>query len=80
MDLLENLELPDFCPVLGLRLSYEFNTGYSDCSPSLDQIIPGAGYYPENVEVMSLRANRIKCDATLEEVEKLYLHMKKRML
>lgn len=40
----------------------------NDASPSLDKIIPSLGYVPGNVLVISWRANRIKCDATANEL------------
>ena len=40
-------------------------------SPSLDRIDPNRGYTKDNIIVMSYRANRIKNDATKEEIKKL---------
>lgn len=64
---------PDFCPVLGLKLA--INTqgagarrGASDCSPSLDRIVPELGYIPGNVRIVSMRANRIRSNATSKEL------------
>ena len=39
-----------------------------DNSPSLDRIDSSKGYTPDNVWVISRRANIIKHDATLEEL------------
>jgi hypothetical protein len=39
-----------------------------DNQPSLDRVIPALGYVPGNVRVISFRANRLKQDATAEEV------------
>jgi len=44
-----------------------------DNSPSLDKLIPELGYVKGNITVMSVRANRIKNDATRQEIE-LLLH------
>jgi hypothetical protein len=41
---------------------------FDSCSPSLDRIVPELGYVKGNVRVISDRANRIKRDATLEEL------------
>lgn len=43
--------------------------GPRDGSPTLDRIVPDKGYVRENVWVISGRANRIKNDATIEELE-----------
>lgn len=77
---LEDLEIPDVCPVLGIRLKDwgENNIGgYKDDSPSIDKFIPELGYVKGNVAIISFKANLMKRDATLEEVEKLYLWMKR---
>jgi len=59
-------DVPIFCPVLGLEL--KAGTGRnSPNSPSLDRTIPHLGYVKGNVAWMSLRANRLKSDGTMEE-------------
>lgn len=66
----EDIEWPVVCPVLGIRLHYGGLRGCGardDCA-SLDQIRAGLGYVPGNVAVISLKANRIKNDATPEEL------------
>lgn len=63
----ESLEWPEFCPVLGIKLNYEWASGKRDDNPSLDQLIPGRGYALENVRVISWRANRIKSNGTAVE-------------
>lgn len=65
-----DLVWPDVCPVLGIPINY-LAPGISENSPSIDQIVPGKGYVPGNVAVMSWRANRIKNDGTLEEHVKI---------
>lgn len=66
----EDIVIPDKCPVLGIPL--EFGThGFHENSASIDRLDPEKGYIKGNVTVISFRANRIKCDATLEELKKL---------
>lgn len=36
--------------------------------PTLDRVIPSLGYVRGNVQVISMRANRLKQDASLDEV------------
>jgi hypothetical protein len=71
----EDIQIPENCPVLGIKLEYSDN-GVSDNSPSIDRIIPELGYIKENIVVISHKANRIKNNATFEEIEKLYLWFK----
>lgn len=66
-----DIVIPDTCPVLGIKL-VQSTGAKTDNSPSLDRIIPDLGYVPGNVVVISLRANRIKNDATVEELGLLY--------
>lgn len=68
----DDIEVPDFCPLLGLYLERSTGSrGASDSSPSLDRIHPDLGYVPGNVWVISYRANRIKNDATLDEMRRI---------
>lgn len=60
----------DVCPVLGLQLEAS-DKCYWDNSPSLDRINSSKGYTPDNIWVISARANRIKSDATLKELKQL---------
>jgi hypothetical protein len=67
---------PKRCPLLGVKIDY-FSPKQSDRSPSFDQIRPGKGYIKGNVQIVSLRANRIKSDATPEELQKIAKYMAK---
>ena len=60
----------DTCPLLGLPLIYA--TGrIHDRSPTLDRKIGERGYTKNNIAVISHRANRLKSDSTLEELQTL---------
>ncbi len=62
-----DIVIPITCPVLGLKLK----TGagpYCDASAAVDRIIPERGYVPDNIVVISSRANRIKNDASIDEL------------
>lgn len=63
----EDIAIPELCPVLGVRLEKN-NIERDSNSPSLDRIIPALGYTKGNVMVISWRANRIKADATVDEL------------
>ena len=59
----------DTCPISGVDLLWERGHGKpKDNSPSLDRIDPNKGYTPDNVWLISYRMNRIKNDATKEEL------------
>ena len=67
-----DIVIPSHCPILGIPLVRLLGKkGGSDNSPSLDRIIPEGGYVPGNIIVISRRANRIKSDATPEELEQV---------
>lgn len=65
--------IPEFCPVLGIRIYFARGRGNGlaerDCRPSVDRIDNSKGYTPDNIVVVSYRANRLKSDATLSELE-----------
>lgn len=69
----EDLAIPETCPVLGIPL----DGSSKDHLPSVDRFDPTKGYTPENINVISNRANTLKRNATLSEIEKLYVWMKK---
>ena len=70
------LPLPTHCPVLGILLSNNHGIENRASSYSLDRIVPSLGYVRGNVIVMSYRANVIKHDATIEELESLLTFLK----
>ncbi len=72
----EDLIKVKHCPVFGVEIVYDYirdkngkHTKDLDNVASLDRKDPSKGYVPGNVWIMSHRANRIKSDATLEELE-----------
>lgn len=69
----EDIVVPDFCPILGIALQSKIGMGPSGIganasSPSLDRIDNSKGYVKGNVMVISMRANNLKSNATLEEI------------
>ncbi len=68
----EDLVIPEFCPVLGIPIL--LNCGDArriPNAPSIDKVIPSRGYVKGNVVVVSWRANKLKSDATIEELGNL---------
>ncbi len=80
---LSDVVVPATCPVLGIALGWKEFDGKRGFphpgSPTLDRLDSSKGYVPENVEVISWRANSLKKDGTLEELEKLVKWMKRRL-
>lgn len=64
------LPAPTVCPVFKTALRYGSGSR-SDASASIDRKDNRLGYVSGNVAIMSRRANRIKNDATLEELTAL---------
>lgn len=65
---LTDIKIPKMCPLLGI----EIIKGVGKCwgnSPSLDRKDPTKGYTPDNVWVISHRANTSKSYLTLEELK-----------
>lgn len=64
--------LPEVCPVLGIPLNYGGgHRGAADNSMSIDRIDSNLGYVKGNIVLVSQRANRIKNDATTDELRKI---------
>ena len=72
----EDVSIPNLCPVLRIPLIPSEGI-LSDNSPSLDRLIPYLGYTKGNVKVISMKANRIKTDATSSEIEAVLTYVKK---
>ena len=67
-----DIKLVHICPLLGIPLKIAKGVGNANAnSYSLDRIDNSKGYIPGNVWIISRRANLIKSDATLEELEKI---------
>ena len=69
----EDLVVPEFCPVLGIKLVFDVND--NDARPSADRFDNDKGYVKGNVRVISLRANRLKSDATIDELRRVLKYM-----
>lgn len=62
-----DIKIPETCPVLGIPM---------DC-PSLDRIRNEDGYTLDNICVISKRANTLKNNATVEELEAVIAYMRR---
>lgn len=80
LELLNNMELPEYCPILtNIKLNYDGtgNIGWTrgDDSPSIDRIDNAKGYTKDNIHIISWRANRLKNDGTAEEHLAIYKYI-----
>ena len=72
---IDDIVIPETCPLLGIQL-VSTNDKTDPRNPSLDQKDPGKGYTPDNIWVISSRANALKWDASLQELQTLVENLK----
>ena len=65
----EDLILPEYCPLLEIKIDYSAGNGKNMYNPSVDRIDSSKGYVKGNVEVMSSLANIMKNKATIEQLK-----------
>lgn len=61
----EDINIPIECPVFKKPLS----VGDPNWAPSIDRIDPTKGYTKDNIQIISNKANRMKSDASPEELK-----------
>lgn len=71
----DDVHIPKRCPVLGIELVVS-TKGRTDNSPSLDRINNSKGYIPGNIIVISWIANRLKSNATADQMLSLAVFYK----
>lgn len=67
---LADIVIPDVCPVFDIPLKREDRVTWRN-APSIDRIDNTRGYTPDNIVVVSRRANLLKKDATVAEMKAL---------
>jgi len=66
----QDLEIPEYCPYLGIKLTYMHESGGQDPShASIDRIDNNKGYIKGNIIVVSRMANAMKNCASLDQLE-----------
>jgi hypothetical protein len=70
-----DIRIPGVCPVLGIPLRIAEGR-MDDNSPSVDRLDSSRGYTPDNINIISWRANRLKNDASLAELEAIVLWLR----
>lgn len=69
---ISDIVIPNICPILRIKLGrFDRKT-----APSLDRIDNTRGYIKGNVRVISNRANVMKGDMSLEDIERLSAYAK----
>lgn len=76
---LADIVVPEKCPILNIPIIRGEGKVLPN-SPTLDRIDSRKGYVKGNIQVISFRANTVKNDLLLEEIELLYKWAAKNML
>jgi hypothetical protein len=71
--------IPEYCPILNIKLNFNVGKGRKNWrdSPSLDRINPSLGYVKNNIRVISNRANLLKSNAEVWELEAVLNDLKR---
>lgn len=72
---IEDIVLPEECPVFHTPFIY----GDPDWTYSIDRINPNKGYSPDNIQILSNKANRLKNNASIEDLETVLDFMKQQL-
>jgi hypothetical protein len=64
---LEDIKIPQRCPIMGEVLEW-IPDGFNPYAPSIDRIDSSKGYTKDNIQVISAIANRMKWNATKEQL------------
>lgn len=71
----DDFEMPTHCPILGLEIKINLGRFNFD-SPSLDRVDNSKGYTKENTRVISRKANILKNDMSLQQIENMFKYSK----
>ena len=72
---LDEIGIPISCPILGIPLKW-YNGQAEDDSYSIDRIDSSKGYVKDNIQFMSMKANRAKNNLTSAELKLLSTYYK----
>lgn len=65
----EDVVIPETCPYLDIVLTNEHGHGFPlPTNVSLDRIVPERGYVKGNIQVLSVKANTMKNNASIQEL------------
>jgi hypothetical protein len=69
---IEDIVIPEVCPVFGVPLVED-----TEYAPSIDRIDSSKGYIKGNIQIISRRANLLKNNANIEELEMVIEFLRK---
>jgi hypothetical protein len=72
---IDDIGIPLTCPILNMPIFFYRDSVQPD-SISFDRVDSTKGYTRDNLVIVSYRANKIKSDATLDELEKVFNYYK----
>lgn len=64
----EDILLPEFCPLLDVKLNYNVGEGHNYNAASIDRIDNSKGYTKDNIWTISRLANTMKANATKQQL------------
>ncbi len=65
---IDDIVIPEYCPYLNLKLTFIFTYETRNSYYSIDRINNNLGYVKNNVQIISLKANTMKNNATQNEL------------
>lgn len=71
---ISDIVIPDICPILNIPIEWDY--GSRNTSPSVDRINNKYGYVKSNVQIISNRANTVKSNMSIADVERLLAYMR----
>jgi len=82
---IEDIVIPKTCPALGIPIEPIVGKGRIDFgknwnSPTIDRVDPTRGYVPDNIRVISYRANFLKNEATADELEAIARYIREHQI
>ena len=64
----DDIHIPEYCPILKIKMFKNDKRYAHEYSPSLDRINPELGYTKGNIQVISHKANTMKSSANLNDL------------